>query len=79
VKLLTWNLQHGGSKPVRRLQEEVRAEVAADVAVLTESAATFVNGPGPVRQDSCRVDRTETLGRCGDDDGVRRRLSKADG
>jgi hypothetical protein len=48
IKLATWNLAHGRTTAARRLQEDVLHEIAADVAVLTEPARSYVNGPGVV-------------------------------
>lgn len=45
IKIATWNLEHGGTKDARRLQEKELAEVNADVAVLTEPSPSYVAGP----------------------------------
>ena len=48
MKIATWNLEHGGTRAARRLQEKELNEVDAHVAVLTEPAPSYVNGPGVV-------------------------------
>lgn len=49
MHVATWNLQRGGtSRAARAAQETVLQDLAADVLVLTEPGASYMNGPGVV-------------------------------
>lgn len=57
MRIATWNLDHGGSGPVRAAQEKALAEVCADVVVLTEPPPTYRSGSGVVASPAQRPSR----------------------
>jgi hypothetical protein len=60
MRAATWNLQGGGtSRAARAAQETVLQDLAADVLVLTEPGASYMNGPGVVTSPRRHADQKD--------------------